>query len=298
MHKTLIASHILPQEIDQFYRQLHQFKKSVEYLSGEDYIEFYCVMNVSPGLFDWTGKESLKKEFIDRFLEAEKLCDWQNKVKFQIIRNNEMLGCVDYRRFVTHQFDKSITDFIFLDSDIWFHDTLLAYLLESAKEIQNQYYVLTPQTVKLWDHTWDVLVHKDFANEKYGFERKFDPKNVLTQDVSESGLIEAPVFKFAGGWFNLYSANLWRYIGVPEELGCYGSEDTFVMIAAEIMKLKRYDVQQYILSGQYICEDYQYQNPYKDKLTFSGNKQAWLDAANRALAPLLTKFQNELKVNA
>lgn len=293
-HKILIAEHILPHEIDRFENQYNQLKLSSDYLEENSNIEIYNVLNISPLLVEFKS-ESLKNLIVEKFISVEKNINWAKKTNFQIINDDSILGVVDFRRNIVRCYN-DITDLIFLDSDIVFHKTLLAFLIQSLEKIQNEYYVIVPQTVKLWDNTWDVLTHEDFIDKPYGFERIFDTSAVLNQNIEDVGLIESPVFKFAGGWFNLYSMNLWKFVGVPEEFGPYGVEDTFVSFAAEIMKRKNYDVQQYILHGQYIAENYLYKNPYVDEIIFKGKKDEWTRNANAAFLPMLQKFDQNLKV--
>lgn len=294
-HKILIAEHILPHEIDRFETQMRQLNKSSLHIQNSVHIELYVVLNISPTLVEFK-KENLKKFIIDKFEDCKSMCSWVNKCTFKIIDDDSILGVVDFRRDVVRNYDASITDLIFLDSDLCFHETLLAFLISSLDEIKNKYYVIVPQTVKLWDYTWDVLTHKDFVDKPYGFERIFDATQAETQEISDVGLVESSVFKFAGGWFNLYCMDLWRFVGVPDEFGPYGVEDTFIMFASEIMKQRNYDVQQYILQGQYIAENYLYKNPYTNDIVLKGKKELWTKNANAAFPMMVEKFSSQLKM--
>lgn len=295
--KTLIAGHIMPQEIDLLERQMAQLERCSKYLLPDDYIEIYFTLNLSPILFGWEKSKLTKEFFIDKFKNSEKHCHWAKKVLFEIIEDNSILGTADQKRNIIREYDGSITDYIFIDSDLYFHETLLAYLISSAKEITNKYYIVVPQTVKLWDYTWDILTHPEFASKPYGFEKTFNPENVLTQTIDTVGLIESPVFKFATGWFNLFSAELWKLVDIPDDIGPYGTEDTYCMWASEIMKKKNYDVQQYILSGQYIAEDYIYKNPYSSEVHFYSMKKQCIENSHNVMPALLKNFDEKLKVN-
>jgi len=57
---------------------------------------------------------------------------------------------------------------IYLDCDIIFKPETLALLINGSKTIDNEYYIISPQTPKLWDWTWDVLVNQLYQNEQYG----------------------------------------------------------------------------------------------------------------------------------
>ncbi len=61
--------------------------------------------------------------------------------------------------------------------DMYFSEHLLAYMIEGAKSIKNEYFVITPQISKLWDDTWDILVnplYKDIPYETWFENEIFD----------------------------------------------------------------------------------------------------------------------------
>ena len=124
IHKIVIATHILPQEIDQFERQINQLMASARHLDSADHIEIFAVLNVSPVFFNWDADEH-KNYFVKRFQELKNLCNWSARTEFRVVDDNSMAGVVDFRRYIVRQYDQSITDIIFLDSDIYFHDTLI-----------------------------------------------------------------------------------------------------------------------------------------------------------------------------
>jgi hypothetical protein len=54
----------------------------------------------------------------------------------------------------------------------------------------------------------------------------------------------------------LYSKSFWQFVGIPESFGGYGPEDTYGMTAGRIALEAGYVVNQYVLDGLYITEDY------------------------------------------
>jgi hypothetical protein len=107
-------------------------------------------------------------------------------------------------------------NFIYLDCDIIFKPETLAYLMSAAKTINNEYYIISPQTPKLWDYTWDVLVNEYYSKNDYGFEKVFNPYDVLVAEYGDVELIPINTFKFGGGWFNLISNSLLKKKDIPD----------------------------------------------------------------------------------
>ena len=62
--------------------------------------------------------------------------------------------------------------------------------------------------------------------------------------------------KFAGGWFTCISKKLLDKITVPDSLGHYGLEDTFIMWGSEKLRIG----QQFKIKNLVVCENYRYRN--------------------------------------
>ena len=65
-----------------------------------------------------------------------------------------------------------------------------------------------------------------------------------------------PRMKFAGGWFTCISKKLLDRITVPDSLGHYGLEDTFIMWGSDKLKLG----QQFKIKNLVVCENYKYRD--------------------------------------
>jgi len=147
-------------------------------------------------------------------------------------------------------------------------------MIDSAKAIPNEYYIISPQIMKLWDSSWDYLVNSNYINLPPSQEYKnADPYLVILTQSPEISIKPINQFKFGGGWFNLLSTKLLKLTDMPDSFGPYGVDDTYVMICCDIMKQKGYNVQQYILEGMIIAENIKYRwNPYNSLLSLI-NKQ-------------------------
>ena len=199
---------------------------------------------------------------------------------------------------------------MYLDLDVFFSSLNLKYLFDSLKAIKNEYSIISSELVKLWDSSWDILTNKNYLNYEYGYFKELDPysieqislNNVFSNEVS---LNQIPNIKFGGGWFNTFSSNLLKLIDIPDSLGPYGLDDTFIMQGASIMKSKGYDISQYVLQGMVVCENIKYSlydlNPYKDYIydnSFDNKgrnfKQKYRENSNKNFTLEIQKLNNKL----
>lgn len=266
---TQIVIHLLPQEIDWFEWQIKQLKQGSYYLEENDKVIMDVTLNLN--LIDWDQSQLPKQFFITKFKQLEKLCDWC-KTQFIIDEENKCLGCDDKRREAIHS--TTADNILYLDSDLIFKPELFKYVIDAAKIVPNEYYIISPQIMKLWDNSWDCLVHQDYIDlpPSQGF-LDIDPYLVVNNQSEEISIKPINKFKFGGGWFNLLSTKLLKLTDIPDSFGPYGIDDLYVMVCCDIMKQKGYQIQQYVLKGITVAENMKYRwNPYKD-LLYSINKQ-------------------------
>lgn len=266
---TQIVIHLLPQEIDWFEWQAKQLKQGSYYLEEDDKIILDVTLNLN--LIDWEKSQLPKQFFIDKFLQIEKLYDWC-ETQFIVDQEYKCLGCNDKRREAIRS--TKADNILYLDTDLIFSSELFAFIINAAKMVSIPYYIISPQITKLWDNSWDCLVNSQYVN--YPPSQEFlqsDPYLLVHQKEENISLKPIDQFKFGGGWFNLISSQLLKLTDIPDSLGPYGVDDTYVMICCNIMKQKGYDIQQYVLEGTLVAENMKYRwNPYKDYL-YLVNKQ-------------------------
>jgi hypothetical protein len=299
--KTQIVMHVMPHEMTQFNRCVKALLLSLDQFDiGNNALELYATLNLSPKLINLDANSITADVIINDFNNCIDPLRSTGKIsiKSEIINDNSILGTTDQKRKAVRQSDTSIKNFIFLDSDIYFHWSTLKYLIDATQYIDNEFYVITPQTVKLWDESWDVITNERFAEFPYGFHKTIQPQEVENRDFNDISIqmAEVPTFKFGCGWFTLYSANLWKFTDIPDALGPYGSEDTFLMFASMLMKQHGYDIQQYMLEGLYIIEDHMYKpQSYEGKVSINTAKeQNYVKHNTPKFAELMQQFANKL----
>jgi hypothetical protein len=285
---TQVIIHLMPHEIDWFEWQIKQLK------IGNCYIEDKVIIDVTLNLnlVDWSKSKLPKQFFIDKFLQIKDLLNGYELI-FDINEDGTCLGIDDKRRNSIRKYNPD--NFIYLDCDIIFKPETLALLINGAKNIDNEYYIISPQTPKLWDETWDILVNESYQNEQYGFEKIIDPYSILTQDYGDITLSHISTFKFGGGWFNLISAKLLQLTDIPDSFGPYGIDDTYVMYCCEIMKQKQLIPQQYVVNNLVVAENYKYRNSqYINYLDIINRKEEYRIQAESNLQSELINFNNKI----
>jgi len=288
--KTLICIHIMPSEIEMFQRFMQQYRKALSYC-GEYDVTIKATLNLNPQLTDWE-KSELKQDYFMELFTNEFAYKGLKNIN-QIILDDSFWGTTQQKResIKIDYFDQ----FIFVDTDIAIHELQLAYQLKAAENL-NGMYIVSPSIPKWWDASWDFIVHRDFQNSEYGeaFKKEvFD--SVYTQNVSSIELRKLPTIKFGCGMHTLYSKEYWNFVGIPEEFGGYGPEDTFGMFAAIYARQKGYDINQYVLDGIYIAEDYSNREPtIKDKLVTINKKDEFYSKAESLGRELLISFVNKI----
>jgi hypothetical protein len=287
---TQIVIHLLPHEIDWFEWQSKQFKLGSYYIQDKIIIDVTLNLN----LVDWNQSQLPKQLFIDKFNQIKTLWDWA-EVKFIIDEENKCLGCDDKRREAIRS--TTADNILYLDSDLLFKPELLSYTIESAKLIKNDYYIISPQTVRMWDSSWDVITNKKHLTTPANMEIYYanDPFKIIADDIENINLNPINQFKFGGGWFNLLSTKLLKLTDIPDSFGPYGIDDLYVMICCDLMKQKKYNVQQYVLEGIVVIENFKYRwNPYKDFLYLIDKQAEFRTKAESNLQIEIQNFINKI----
>lgn len=242
--------HIMPWEIDYAMLSFAQLKKSQNYLPEEANVEFECVLNLSNYAVDWDKSVLPKEYFIKKYNDISKNFD-RIKINNRIVYSDTLYGHLDLQREVSAP---HIDYYLSVCPDIYFGEYLIPYIIESTKAIPNKNFILTPQTTKRWDPSWDVLVNSNFLNIPYSRCFDLDCYKVDYVNSSPPELVPFNGFKFAG-WMDCYSKEIWEKLcPVWDEWSGYGSLDTYMMFTLSLLKQKGYDVQQYILKNQVISE--------------------------------------------
>jgi hypothetical protein len=287
---TQIVVHLLPHEIDWFEWQSKQFKLGSAHVDSNIIIDVTLNLN----LVDWEKSQMPKQFYIDKFNYIQTLWDW-TQVKFDINEDDTCLGCDDKRRtsIRTTQAD----NIIYLDSDLLFKPETLSYMLSAASAVEEDYYIISPQTVRMWDSSWDVITNKDYLTTPANMETYYanDPFEIIAKDLDDISLRKIDQFKFGGGWFNLLSTKLLKLTDIPDSFGPYGIDDLYVMLCCNILKQKAVDINQYVVDGLVVIENFKYRRNYhKNFLYLIDNQAEYRKQAENSLNLELNNFINRI----
>ena len=287
MKSTLVCVHVMPREIEMFERFMEQYKRALLYLDENDNVTIKATLNLNPELTDWSATDLLAEYFINKF---EALFEGVPNIN-ELILDNSLQGTTQQKR---ESIELDYDQFIFVDADISFPEQLLKYQLEASYALDGKY-ILIPNITKLWDNTWDILVHDEFQHQPYGYYKVHDPKKTINQEIKDVELVQIPTIKFGCGMHTLYSKDFWQFVGIPEAFGGYGPEDTFGMFAAMRAIQKGYEINQYLLKGVYITEDYIHRLPtFGNRVKVFDRKQEFRDRAERNFSIELNKFDQSI----
>ena len=263
---------IMPWQIDYALLSYTQFKKSKYYLPKDVEITIDTHLNLSNYLIDWDNSKLPKEFFIKKYNDlAILLKDYKhNSIVYD---GDENYGLLDMQK---QAYGDEFNYYISVCPDMYFSETALYSLIEAAKIVKNDYFVITPEISKMWDWTWDEITNKKYLNVPYNDWDKadiFDIRYDLKSSNEDIYLDPVSKSKFAI-WFDLYSKSFYENLcRVHDDWTGYGPWDWYSMMLSDHVKSLGVDYQQYILRGQTIFEysigplkDRGYTEYYKDFL--------------------------------
>ena len=242
----------MPWELDYALLSFTQLKKSKYYINDKDNIYIDVTLNLSDYLINWKDTSIPKSFFIDKFKNLQPLLK-DYICNFKIYDGDQLYGCLNSSYEST---EEHIDYYMILNPDMYFSETLLFYMIESSKHINNEYFVITPQIPKLWDKSWDPISNSNYSNIKHKDWNNLDVYDIRnyqnTQQKSEIQLKLLNKHKWAG-WCDLYNKKMWNEFYSNDWEG-YGAHDHYTMLLSQYVKNKGVDFQQYVLQNQMVCE--------------------------------------------
>jgi len=246
-----IIQHIMPWEIDYALLAFSQFKKSKYHLPQDVNIVIETELNLSSYVINWNKSKLPKEFFIEKYNHISLLLsDYKHNKK--IYDGDDLYGCID---LVKGALDKDTDYYISTCPDIYFSEYALTYLIESARQINNKYFVITPQTSKVGDADWDEITNPNYLNIPYSDYLKVDTFDIRYNNKyleEEKKLYPTQKSKWAG-WFDLYNKAFYEELcPFLEEWKGYGPWDLYSLIITNHVKQQGVDFQQYLLQGETI----------------------------------------------
>ena len=244
-------SHIMPWDIDYALLMAIQLKKSKYYLPQDVNIIVDLELNLTSYLYNWEESKIPKDYFIDKFNTLLLLLE-DYKVNTFIYDGDQKYGHLDQQKKVV---SSEIDYYIGICPDTYFSEYALTYMIESAKQITNKYFVITPQVSKVGDADWDKIVNPKYMDISYSDYLKVDTFDIRFNNKNDGQDIQLEVLsksKFAG-WFDLYNKAFYEELcPLQDEWTGYGPWDYYSIMISDLCKSQGVDYQQYLLRGETI----------------------------------------------
>ena len=243
----------MPWEIDYALLTFEKLKKSSYYLNSEDTIYIDTALNLSSYIINWEESKLPKEFFIEKYKTLSKLLDWAEHKPF-IYEGDELYGHLDLEK---SQVESHIDYYVSICPDMYFHEHLLFYLIEAAKSVKDEYFIITPQIYKMWDSTWDHLTHPQFNHLKHDQWNEgdiFDIAHFMNNNQDQPTIKEIHNLKWAG-WFDICSKNyVEKLVPIMDDWKGYGPWDYFGMVVCDIARKEGIPFKEYLLENQVIFE--------------------------------------------
>lgn len=242
----IITIFILPNEIDLYKDLIIRINND---LKKYDLIDFWIdsTLCVSEKMVNWEKSKISKEQIIKKFNKIN-----QNlRGDFTIDYDGYIQGCVSKRRESNPIKYPDAISFTWIDADILFPEGSFYILNESIEALQNTNFILSPQYVKMWDQSWDVLVHPKYNLFPYDYMKspKYDPNKDfgIYGDITLKSL-PSSLFKFGGGALTTFSPTIFKLFPIPDTFGHYGEEDTFIMTCCSYL-WNKFNINQYLIEN-------------------------------------------------
>ena len=298
--KYHISIHISPYEIDNYQTFIHQLRRNLNHVKDE--IIFSPYLNLSTYFYDWRDSKLKSDYFVNKFKELNNIVKDKCELDSTVNYDDKILGAFSYKTMFLNKYKDEVDAFIWFDSDMIFPDNTIVSLIGAHQALGDTNCIITPQIHRLWDTTWDVLVNEDYINIPASHDNYFgfDGYELFKNNGKELSVTKSEQrFKFASGWCNLLTSDLFKdYIEFDYSLGHYGPDDTFIMNLLDYYKFNKGEIiSQYIINNLVVTENYKHSlNQYKDYITKNDNiktKEEFADETNQAVGKRLNEIIHE-----
>lgn len=301
-NKGLISIFAMPQEIDDLHINLLNLKRNIALLPRDVEMDIDITLCLSDEITDWEHTKLPIEYFSEKFQSLLPLMDWSKNPRGRVEIGNQIIGEMSHKRWSLERIDDY--DFtIWIDNDIFFEDRTLLYLLagyRAAIENGTPNCIVTPTFVRQWDATWDVIVADHYLTKPLDYFKNTDIINDVLMDHGELSMKSIEGFKFASGWCTLISNSILRLVGIPETMGHYGAEDTFIMFACDILKRNNHELNpvQFVLNNYIAGENHNHRcNDHLKKMVVGRNrKDEFRRISEENFGPELIKFKERLRL--
>jgi hypothetical protein len=257
MKTIVISMFVFPWEIDALERVLIGLKEASFNIDQNVKFKLSLTMELSWRRVDWQQSEIPRQFFIDKLYNLKTLCNWCD-YEFDINGSNAINGAADKKRSDLAKFKDEADVFMWLDTDIYFPKHILYAISTFVSQIKEPYYVITPEIIKYWDNSWDCITNKKYLSQPFNHRDFFDMFSLDNECQSMDGAYLESInqFKFGAGWFTCLSKELFVKATMPDFIGEYGPDDTWIMMFCQAYNQKHRNrvVKQHLMRNVVITE--------------------------------------------
>jgi hypothetical protein len=186
--KYVIGTHIMFFEIEMYKDFIDGMINLLETVETKENVTIDLCLNLSEVLekidTDKIGVSEIKGKF---FKGVNKIRDLGYEVKTKTIQSDEFYFHTDYRRDLNYNYCKKVDYVMWGETDSFFPREAFEAIETLSKYTDEQNihrYLLSFADRKMWDASWDALVHNDYVNKTY-IE---DDKQHINPDQAKSPL--------------------------------------------------------------------------------------------------------------
>lgn len=221
--KLLIASFLLPEEFNLFYKQSQTLLRSFDkHLSNID-ITLRVHLDLSDFYVNWDRSKLDKEILYANFYDLEESFDVYCDTDFSCF--DDIHGCNDIRRQAVRKFSNEVDCFSWLDPDTVFPTDIFYIYEKILPRINKNYnlYGITPQIFRPeTGYLQPLSANSDFSYEKPASE------NIHRLNETKKSLKRIEDDFRVNGAFSILSSRLLKMTDIPNELGHYGNDDIYV----------------------------------------------------------------------
>jgi len=170
-NKYVIGTHVMWFEIEMFSDFIDGMINLLEPVEEEESVIVDLMLNMSEKLESVDTDKIDRKQIIAKFSnEVGRLISVHSNVTWKIHDNDEFYFHADYRRDLNYNYCKKVDYVMWGETDSFFPREAFQ-VIETLSEYTDQQnihrYLLSFSDRKMWDASWDPLVHVDYRDHKF-----------------------------------------------------------------------------------------------------------------------------------
>ena len=243
-YSVLYVIHVMVDEIYDLGRIIKDFEYSTLNNPNVD-VTLYIDLNFSTKYYDWENSKVGKEYFYNLFLNYLEHSKGNLNIVYYV-RDYGDWGVNSTRRNAIREY-KDIFDYIgFIDCDIVFDPDSVDYVYETLEKVEGEFLIFSAMLPNMWNQHFDPLTHPKFrkvTDRNHAF--KINPlsvRNFHKTQKNSIGFTDNTIV--GGGWFNVFSSNIFDYVDIPDELGVYGLDDHWIQESCKYLNGIGWDIKQ------------------------------------------------------